>query len=395
LHDCVFALRYRCCERSPPTREPEATSLENALVLVAAGGTGGHLFPAEATSAALRARGVEVELVTDTRAARYGGSFPARAVHEIAAATPSGKSMVASARAAFVLGAGTFQAWRLLRHVRPALVLGFGGYPTVPPVLAASLDGVPTILHEANAVMGRANRFLAPRVDRIAKGFASLGGVGASVAAKATLTGNPVRPMVIEAADLPFPGFAEERLRLLVTGGSQGARIMSDIVPAAIELVPEPARRKLVLVQQARSEDLARVREVYARLGIDAEVEPFFADLPRRIASSHLVIGRAGASTVSELAVIGRPAVLVPLPHSLDQDQAANAREFAACGAGTVVEQSAFSPQWLANFLCDALSDSGGLARKAAAAKLGGIADAAGRLANLVLEVVSTRRKHP
>jgi UDP-N-acetylglucosamine--N-acetylmuramyl-(pentapeptide) pyrophosphoryl-undecaprenol N-acetylglucosamine transferase len=399
LDNRIFALRCRIdvdlskhrdrtCETSPAQCEPEATSLENALVLVAAGGTGGHLFPAEAASAALRAQGVEVELVTDSRAAKYGGTFPARAIHEIAAATPSGKSALERGRAALVLSAGTWQAWRLIRRSRPSAVVGFGGYPTVPPIVAASLCRVPTILHEANAVMGRANRFLAPRVDVIAKGFEALGGVAPTVAGKARLTGNPVRPMVLEAAKLAYPSFDDGQLRLLVTGGSQGARIMSDIVPAAIELMPEQARRKLVVVQQARSEDLARVRESYARLGIEAEVEPFFTDLPMRIAGSHLVIGRAGASTISELAVIGRPAILVPLPHSLDQDQAANAREFASSGAGTVIDQSAFSPQWLATFLLDAHSDPEGLARSAAEAKRTGIVDAADRLANLVLETI-------
>ncbi len=361
----------------------------NALVLVAAGGTGGHLFPAEAASAALRARGVEVELATDSRAAKYSGAFPARAIHEIAAATPSGKSPLSSARAALVLAAGTFQAWRLVRRLHPSAVLGFGGYPTVPPILAASFSGVPTILHEANAVMGRANRFLAPRVDVIAKGFEALGGVSAEIAAKARLTGNPVRPIVLEAAKLAFPAF-DGRLRLLVTGGSQGARIMSDIVPAGIEAMPEAARNRLVVVQQARSEDLPRVRETYARLGVEAEVAPFFVDLPLRIARSHLVIGRAGASTVSELAVIGRPAILVPLPHSLDQDQAANAGQLAARGAGTVIDQSAFSPQWLASFLSGALADPDGLARSAAAAKQAGIVDAADRLAQLVLDIIGS-----
>jgi UDP-N-acetylglucosamine--N-acetylmuramyl-(pentapeptide) pyrophosphoryl-undecaprenol N-acetylglucosamine transferase len=365
------------------------------LVLVAAGGTGGHLFPAEAASTALRARDFEVELVTDARAAKYGRALPARAIHEIAAATPSGQSPVRRARAALVLAAGTFQAWRLVQNSRPAAVVGFGGYPTVPPILAAHFAHVPTILHEANAVMGRANRFLAPRVDMIAKGFEALGGVDTKIAERARLTGNPVRPMVLEAARLPFPSFDDGRLRLLVTGGSQGARIMSDIVPVAIELLPAAARSKLILTQQARSEDLGRVRETYARLGIDAEVEPFFSDLPRRMASSHLVIGRAGASTISELAVIGRPAVLVPLPHSLDQDQAANAAQFAASGAGTLMAQSAFSPQWLANFLLEAVSCPEGLARSAAAAKRTGITDAADRLADLVLEIIATRRKHP
>jgi UDP-N-acetylglucosamine--N-acetylmuramyl-(pentapeptide) pyrophosphoryl-undecaprenol N-acetylglucosamine transferase len=387
--------RDRRCETSPAKCEPETTSLENALVLVAAGGTGGHLFPAEAASAALRACGCEVELVTDARAAKYGASFPARAIHEIGAATPSGKSPLERARAALVLAAGTVQAWRLIRRLRPCAVLGFGGYPTVPPVLAASLAGVPTILHEANAVMGRANRFLAPRVDGIAKGFEALGGVNDAIGAKARLTGNPVRPMVLEAAKLAYPALEGGILRLLVTGGSQGARIMSDIVPAAIELIPDAARHRLVVIQQARGEDLSRVRATYTRLGIKAEVESFFNDLPLRIARSHLVIGRAGASTVSELAVIGRPAVLVPLPHSLDQDQAANARQFAACGAGTVIDQSAFSPQWLASFLGDALADPEGLARGAAEAKRTGIVDAADRLAQLVLEMIAERRKKP
>jgi UDP-N-acetylglucosamine--N-acetylmuramyl-(pentapeptide) pyrophosphoryl-undecaprenol N-acetylglucosamine transferase len=365
------------------------------LVLLAAGGTGGHLFPAEAASAALRARGVEVELVTDARAAKYGGTFPARAIHAIAAATPSAKSPLERARAALVLAAGTVQAWHLVRRARPAAVVGFGGYPTVPPLLAASLSGVPTVLHEANAVMGRANRFLAPRVDAVAKGFEALGGVAPAVAAKARLTGNPVRPMVLEAAKLGFPSFDDARPRLLVTGGSQGARIMSDIVPAAIALMPDAERRRLVVVQQARPEDLGRVRASYAHLGVQAEVEAFFADLPVRMARSHLVIGRAGASTVSELAVIGRPAILVPLPHALDQDQAANARQFAARGAGTVIDQRAFSPQWLASFLHDTFSDPEGLARSAAEARRTGIVDAADRLASLVIETISAHRKAP
>ncbi|VTZ23041.1 UDP-N-acetylglucosamine--N-acetylmuramyl-(pentapeptide) pyrophosphoryl-undecaprenol N-acetylglucosamine transferase (fragment) [Methylocella tundrae] len=195
--------------------------------------------------------------------------------------------------------------------------------------------------------------------------------------------------MVIEAAKIPFPDFAGGKLRLLVTGGSQGARIMSDVVPAAIELLPEEARKKLILVQQARPEDEERVRAVYRRLGVAADVKSFFSDLPRRIAASHLVIARAGASTVSELAVIGRPAILVPLPHALDQDQAANAEQFALSGAATVVPQSAFSPQWLANAISSAQNDAEGLARRAAAAKGSGIADAADRLADLVLRVAA------
>jgi UDP-N-acetylglucosamine--N-acetylmuramyl-(pentapeptide) pyrophosphoryl-undecaprenol N-acetylglucosamine transferase len=357
-------------------------------VVVAAGGTGGHLFPAEALSNVLIARGYKVELVTDERAARYGGSFAVRAVHQIPAATPSGGSPFAKAMALFTLVRGTLAAYRLLKDVQPLAVVGFGGYPTVPPVLAATWLHVPVILHEANAVMGRANRFLASRVDAIAKGFETLGGIDAKLTTKTTVTGNPVRPAVLEAANVAFPDFADGRLRLLVTGGSQGARIMSDVVPAAIALLPEELRRKLIIVQQAREEDRARVTEVYQRLGVEAEVKSFFADLPARMAASHLVIGRAGASTVSELAVIGRPALLVPFPHAIDQDQAGNAAQLAESGAAIVVPQTRFTPQWLAGALTEALNDPGDLFCRAELAKRTGIADAAERLADLVQSLV-------
>lgn len=362
-------------------------------IVLAAGGTGGHLFPAEALSAALSARGYAIELFTDERAQKYGAAFPARAIHIVPSASPRGQGLLARAAAAFALARGTLAARRLLKQIEPIALVGFGGYPSVPPVLAATHLGVPTVLHEGNAVIGKANAFLARRVDAIAKGFPTLDGVSAAIAAKAHLTGDPVRRMVIEAAQIPFPDFAGGKLRLLVTGGSQGARVMSDIVPAAIALMPEAARKNLVIVQQARGEDEARVRAAYERLGIDAEVQPFFPDLPRRIAAAHLVIGRAGASTVSELGVIGRPAILAPLPHALDQDQAANAREFALSGAGTVIAQSAFSPQWLANALWEAQNDFAGLSRRAEAAKAAGIADAADRLADLVLRVVAEKEK--
>ena len=358
-------------------------------ILVAAGGTGGHLFPAEALSNVLAKRGLAVELVTDERAAKYGGVFPARAIHQIAAATPSGGSIVKRGMAVLTLLRGTWAARRLIKRIRPSVVVGFGGYPTVPPILAASQLHVPAILHEANAVMGRANRFLAARVDAIAKGFEALGGIDAKIKAKAHVTGNPVRPAVLEAARVDFPGIEDGRLRLLVTGGSQGARVMSDIVPAAIALLPEEERKKLIIVQQARGEDEARVNEVYRNLGLDAEVKPFFSDLPMRIAQAHLVIGRGGASTVSELAVIGRPAILVPLPHALDQDQAANANELAATGGAIVVAQRDFTPQWLAERLREAQSDLIGLKRRAEAAKSVGMADAAERLADLVLSFVA------
>jgi UDP-N-acetylglucosamine--N-acetylmuramyl-(pentapeptide) pyrophosphoryl-undecaprenol N-acetylglucosamine transferase len=366
-----------------------------SLVVVAAGGTGGHLFPAAALAHVLAARGCEIHLVTDERAAKFGGDFPAYAIHKVAAATPSGGALFSRATAIFTLIRGTVAAHRLFIRINPRAVIGFGGYPTVPPVLAATRLRVPTLLHEGNAVIGRANRFLASRVDAIAQGFDVLGGLPGTLAAKTHLTGNPVRPMVIDARRIAFPDCSGGKLRILVTGGSQGAAIFSNIVPAAIELMPKPARQKLFIVHQARAEDEEAVRDTYRRLGIDAEVKTFFFDLPVRIAQAHLVIARAGASTVAELAVIGRPAILVPLPHALDQDQAANAEQFAATGAAIVVTQSAFSPQWLATALVEAQGDTASLARRAAAAKRAGIPGAAERLADLVQSLMRDKDKNP
>jgi UDP-N-acetylglucosamine--N-acetylmuramyl-(pentapeptide) pyrophosphoryl-undecaprenol N-acetylglucosamine transferase len=354
-------------------------------VLLAAGGTGGHLFPAEALANALKRLGVEVALATDRRAGALAGSFPADEVIEIASATPSGRSPPQIAKAALLLGYGFLQASRALRRRRPAAVVGFGGYPTVPPVMAAAMLRIPTIIHEQNGVMGRANRFLAGRVSAIATGFGEVGGIPAT-SARVVHTGNPVRPAVIAAAETPFPAALHGgKLRLLVFGGSQGARVMSDIVPAAIERLPKEALPRLVVTHQAREEDALRVMTAYARSVGHAEVQPFFKDLPKRIAESHLVIARSGASTVAELAVIGRPAILVPLPGALDQDQAANARSLADIGAATVIPQAEFTPERLAAEIMARIENPDLLTRAADAAKSAGIADAAERLAALVL----------
>ena len=353
-------------------------------VLVAAGGTGGHLFPAQALSEVLARRGIPVELVTDNRALRYGTAFPARAIHHVTAATPTGGNPFGKVSAIFTLMRGTQAARGIVKSVKPRAVVGFGGYPTVPPVLAGTQLKIPTILHEQNAVMGRANKFLARRVQALAKGFDNLEIADRKVAAKAHLIGNPVRPSVIEAARLPYPSFSGGTLRLLITGGSQGARVMSDIVPAAIARLAPLERARLIIVQQARGEDEARVRAAYDALGLVTEVHPFFTDLPMRIAQAHLVIARAGASTVSELAVIGRPSILVPFPFALDQDQAANAALLESAGAALVVRQSDFTIDWLADSIRLALADREGLEARAQAARATGIADAAERLADLV-----------
>ena len=359
---------------------------EDRCILIAAGGTGGHLFPAQALAGVLQARGIAVELASDVRALKFGGAFPARAIHAFPSATPTGAGAISKGLAALTLGRGVAAALWRIRKINPLAVVGFGGYPTVPPLLAASLLRLPTVLHEQNAVMGRANKFLSARVRWIATGFPDLRGADAGVAGKLRYTGNPVRPAVIEAAAIPYPDFTEGRLRVLITGGSQGAKIMSDIAPAAIALLSEADRARLRLTQQVRGEDLARVAAACARMNFPVEMQEFFADLPARIAASHLVIGRAGASTVSELAVIGRPSILVPFPHALDQDQAANAAVLAASGAAQVVMQPDFTPERLAGILRQALADPAGLAKAARAAKAAGVADAAERLADVVME---------
>jgi UDP-N-acetylglucosamine--N-acetylmuramyl-(pentapeptide) pyrophosphoryl-undecaprenol N-acetylglucosamine transferase len=365
------------------------TDAGGPLVLLAAGGTGGHLFPAEALAEALARRGVTVDLATDRRAERYGPRFPAREIHIVPSDTVRSRNPVSLARTALTLGRGLTHAYFLLRRMKPAAVVGFGGYPTLPPLGAATVLKIPTIIHEQNAVMGRANRQLAPRVTAIATTFDGVLAADLALAAKATRTGNPARPAVIAAATTPFvPPQSDGLVRLLVFGGSQGARIMSDIVPPAIEQLDAALRTRILLAQQAREEDLARVRDIYARIGIAAEVAPFFTDMPARIAAAHLVVSRAGASTVTELAVIGRPSILVPLPGALDQDQFANAGVLAQAGGAIRLPQDEFTPQRLAQEITALASAPQKLVAMAQAARAQGVPDAAERLADLVMKAM-------
>jgi UDP-N-acetylglucosamine--N-acetylmuramyl-(pentapeptide) pyrophosphoryl-undecaprenol N-acetylglucosamine transferase len=363
-------------------------------VLVAAGGTGGHLFPAEALSVALAQRGIAVDLATDHRATRYGTKFPARAVYVIASATVRGRDPFSLARTAGTLGIGLAQAWRLLGRIKPAAVIGFGGYPTVPPVLAATFKRIPTVIHDANAVIGRANRLLAPRVTAIATSFPDVLAAEAKLAGKTICIGNPVRPAVVAAASTQYAApEPQQPLRLLVFGGSQGARIMADIVPPAVERLEPALWGRLSIVQQARDEDMARVRSAYAKLQVAAEVASFFPDLPARLAASHLIVSRAGASTVAELAAIGRPAILVPLPHALDQDQRANAAMLEKVGGAVRLDQVEFTPDRLAVEISALAAEPTRLAAMARAAQSIGTLDAADRLAKLVLDVAGLAGK--
>lgn len=356
---------------------------DSKTILLAAGGTGGHLFPAAALAAALAKRGYAIDLATDARALKFGADFPARAVHALPSATPTSGGLIGKAGAALTLGRGALAAYALLGRLKPAVVVGFGGYPTVPPLKAAAFRKIPTIIHEGNAVIGRANRFLAAGATRIASGFPTLGGLPVSLKGKLTFTGNPLRPNVIEAAKRPYPAL-EGTVRLLVTGGSQGARVMSDVVPAAFALLSAHERVRFTLVMQARGEDGARVSAALMAIAMPAEIAEFFRDLPERIAASHLIVSRAGASTTSEIAAIGRPSILVPFPHALDQDQAANAKALSESGAAQVMMQDNFTPDTLAAALREALANPGKLAARAQAAKAAGVTDAAERLADLV-----------
>jgi UDP-N-acetylglucosamine--N-acetylmuramyl-(pentapeptide) pyrophosphoryl-undecaprenol N-acetylglucosamine transferase len=357
------------------------------LVLLAAGGTGGHLFPAEALATELNRRGVPVELVTDPRALEYAGSFPARRVHSVASATFGSRAPLAMLASASKLALGFAQGLNLMRSLKPSVIVGFGGYPSLPPLVAAQVMGVPTVVHEQNAVLGRANRVLVPRATRIATGFPRLVNAKAEIAVKAVHVGNPIRAAVLDAARAYEAVGETGRIRLLAFGGSQGARVMSEIVPPAVAQLDADLRARLSVVQQARAEDLAAAQAIYAAAGVEAEVAPFFRDLPVRMADAHLVVARSGASTVAELAAIGRPSILVPLPHSLDNDQLENARALQELGAATLVPQSEFTPATLAGLLTSLLANPARLHAQAAAASAYARPDAAARLADLVLSV--------
>jgi UDP-N-acetylglucosamine--N-acetylmuramyl-(pentapeptide) pyrophosphoryl-undecaprenol N-acetylglucosamine transferase len=360
------------------------------LIMLAAGGTGGHLFPAEALGVELIRRGLRVRLVTDARALRYSGLFSPDTIDVVPSETVRGRTPWSLARTAIMLAAGTAVAFSLMHRRKPGAVIGFGGYPTVPPLVAARLLRVPTLLHDSNAVMGRANRLLSTRVNAIATSLPGVLDRDPALAGKTTTTGTPMRPAILAAAAVPYaPPDPAGPLRLLVVGGSQGARVMADIVPGAIERLEPELWRRLVLVQQVREEDMPRVRGVYERLKIDAELAPFFADLPARLASSHLVISRSGAGTVAELGAIGRPSILVPLPGALDQDQFANAGVLAQVNGALRIAQADFTPDRLAAEISVLAAEPARLAAMAHAARSVGRLDAAERLADLVMKVAA------
>jgi UDP-N-acetylglucosamine--N-acetylmuramyl-(pentapeptide) pyrophosphoryl-undecaprenol N-acetylglucosamine transferase len=353
------------------------------LILLTAGGTGGHVFPAEALANELSRRGHALAFVTDRRGAAYGGFLGGLDTYHISGGGIAGKSVVKRVTSMGSLVAGYFQARKLIKRLKPAVVIGFGGYASVPAVMAASHLGIPSAVHEQNAVLGRANRLLAGGVSRIGTSFEQVGRVEASWSDKVRRVGNPVRGAILAVRKQLYP-LTDGTLTILVTGGSQGAKAFSDLVPQALIRLPEALQRRLSVHQQCKPEDIERVSQLYQHHGIAADLQPFFNDVPARLAAAHLVICRSGASTVAELAVAGRPAVLIPYPHAIDDHQTANAHAFAKHGAGWVMQQATLSPESLAVQLGALLGAPGALMEAAGKARAEGVPEAAERLADLV-----------
>ncbi|MGB4100499.1 MAG: undecaprenyldiphospho-muramoylpentapeptide beta-N-acetylglucosaminyltransferase [Alphaproteobacteria bacterium] len=359
------------------------------LVVLAAGGTGGHIFPAEALARALLQRGLRVVLITDWRGDKFSDDL-AVPVHRIHA-HKWGRGLSGKIKGIALMGIGYVQAKLLLRRLKPAAVVGFGGYPSVPTVYAASGMEIPIVLHEQNAVLGRANRVLMAQAKLIATSFPQVAGLGGANMPGLVQTGNPVRPAFAELRSQAYPAVTPDGpLHLFVMGGSQGARVFSGVVPQALALLPEPLRRRIVIAQQCRAEDIEHARTGFAGAGVDAELATFFRDVPERLGRCHLAICRAGASTIAELTAIGRPAILVPYPFGHAQEQAANAEALAEAGGAWIIPQEAFTPEALAVRLEALLTLPASLEKTAEAARAWGTITAAENLASCVLDVIGT-----
>lgn len=364
------------------------------LIALAAGGTGGHMFPAEALAEELKRRNYRVLLITDARGDRYTAKFPADEKILISAASPSVGGPIAKAAAAISLAGGLVKVLAEFRRLKPAAVVGFGGYPSFPAMRAAAMLHIPHGVHEQNGVLGRANRMSISAAAFLAHGFPVLDKAPVKLKALRVEVGNPVRDAVREAARAPFAApVAGGPINLLVFGGSQGAALFSAVVPAAITALPEMLRARLQVTQQAREAEQDAVAAAYRNAGVAVEAAPFFTDLPARIAKAHLVIARAGASTVTELSAIGRPSILVPLAIAMDDHQTGNARALSDVGAAIRIAEKDFTAEALAGALRPLLEDPERLAAMAAAARGGVKSDAASALADLVDKIGAQARK--
>ncbi len=352
--------------------------------VLAAGGTGGHMIPAHALAAELMRRGHRVALITDDRGVRYPGLFQGVQTHILPAGRLTG-GPVGWLRAGRAIYAGREMARQLYRTFEPSAVIGFGGYPALPALLAALKAKIATGLHEQNAVLGRTNRLLARRVDLIATGFGDVQRLAEKLLPKTHVVGNPVRDEIAALRDQPYPPLTEDGVfRILVTGGSQGATVLSDVVPEGLGLMPVTFRRRMQVTQQCRPEDIGAVRARYASLGIPADLATYLPDMAERLGWAHLVIARAGASTIAELTVAGRPAILIPYPAATDDHQTANAREMVEAGGARAIRQSRFTATELAKQMQKLALEPGALQNAAKRALSVGRPDAARDLADLV-----------
>jgi len=361
------------------------------LVVLAAGGTGGHMFPAEALAAELAERGSRLAVVTDRRGGSWQGALDGIETHRIRAGGLAGKSFAQRLQSGPELAIGTWQARGILKRLQPDAVVGFGGYASVPTMLAASFGGYHTAIHEQNAILGRANRLLASRVERIATSFEKAEGLPAQAGAKVVHTGMPVRPAIAAVRGTPYPALTSGGpVSLLVIGGSQGAHVFSEVIPAALSLLDEGLRARLTVAQQCRPEDLEQTRRRYQSTGIEADLKTFFDDVPERLSATHLLISRAGASTVAETLMAGRPAILVPYPHAIDDHQTRNAHAVDEAGGGWMMPEPSFTPAALAARLDSLFGLPAILEKAATAAKEASAGDAAGRLADMVCALLAS-----
>jgi len=359
------------------------------LIALAAGGTGGHIFPAEALARELLGRGCRVVLITDKRGAKFGDDLPVPVYRVRASAMGAG--VIGKARSILEMGIGVLQSRFWLGKLRPDVVVGFGGYPSIPTLYAAAHMGIPIVLHEQNAVLGRANRAMLAKAKTVATSFPQLKGVGSNIGAKLVYTGNPVRPAFMSHRATPYPIPEGGVFRILVMGGSLGARVFSTVVPQALALLPEHLRRRIVIAQQCRKEDMESAKLAFAAAGVDVEVSPFFRDVPERMASAHLLMCRAGGSTIAELTVIGRPAILVPYPHGHAGEQMVNAESVAEAGGAWIIPEHAFTPEALAVRLESLIVLPSALTKTAAAARAWGKPAAVDNLADCVIASVVSK----
>lgn len=362
------------------------------LALIAAGGTGGHVFPARALAETLLARGWRVGLITDKRGTAFETQAGDLEIFRIHAAGLAGRGLLAKLKAAVTLARGFMECRKIVHRQKPAVVVAFGGYVSVPPVIAAYARQIPIVLHEQNAVLGRANRLLASRATAIATSFAQVEKVPADARDAVLMTGNPVRAGIRALRERGYPALVETgKFELLVTGGSQGASVFAELIPEAIANLPEALRARIRISQQARETELDLVTNTYRRLGVEATVRKFFDDMPDRLAAAHLLVCRSGASTVAENTVVGRPALLVPYPHATDDHQTANAAAIESQGAAWSFPQADLSAERLSRQLEDLMVHPATLTAAAEAARHAGVPDAVERLADLVADSARLR----